>query len=53
MLKISPFFELAEKLGSFLSNLVNGVIEEVMIYYSGDLSEFDVRPLTRKQLKAY
>jgi len=51
MLKISPFFELAEKLGSFLSNLVNGVVEEITIHYSGDVSEFDVRPLTRNTLK--
>ena len=34
MLKIGPFFELAEKLGSFLSSLADGVIEEVTIHYS-------------------
>ena len=49
--KIRPFFELSEKLGSFLSNLVNGVIEEITIHYSGDLAELDVRPLTRNTLK--
>ncbi len=51
MLKIGPFFELSEKLGSFLSSLVDGVVEEVTIHYSGDLSELDVRPLTRNTLK--
>ena len=51
MLKISPFFELAEKLGAFLSNLADGVIEEVTIHYLGELSSFDVRPLTRNTLK--
>jgi len=51
MVKIKPFFELAEKLGSFLSNLIDGVIEDVSIKYSGDLSGFDVRPLTRNTVK--
>ena len=51
MLKIEPFFNLAEKLGSFLSSLADGVIEDVSIYYSGELAEFDVRPLTRNTLK--
>ncbi|WP_203247114.1 phosphoglycerate dehydrogenase [Sporosarcina beigongshangi] len=49
--KIEPFFDLAEKLGIFLSRLSNKVIEEVNIYYSGDLAESDVRPLTRNTLK--
>lgn len=49
--KIRPFFELSEKLGAFLSHLVNGVIEEITIHYSGDLAELDVRPLTRNTLK--
>lgn len=51
MIKIGPFFELAEKLGSFLSRLTDGVIEEVTIHYLGELSSFDVRPLTRNTLK--
>ncbi|WP_342515026.1 phosphoglycerate dehydrogenase [Sporosarcina sp. FSL K6-1522] len=49
--KIEPFFDLAEKLGIFLSRLSNKVIEEVNIYYSGELAESDVRPLTRNTLK--
>lgn len=51
MLKIGPFFELSEKLGSFLSSMADGVIEEVTIHYFGELSSFDVRPLTRNTLK--
>lgn len=51
MEKLGPFFDLAEKLGSFLSGLVEGPIEEVTIQYSGDLSTFDVRPLTRNTMK--
>lgn len=49
--KIEPFFNLGEKLGVFLSRLADSVVEEVNIYYSGELSEFDVRPLTRNTLK--
>lgn len=51
MLKIGPFFELSEKLGTFLSSMADGVIEEVTIHYAGELSSFDVRPLTRNTLK--
>lgn len=51
MEKLGPFFDLAEKLGSFVSSLVDDVIEEVTIKYSGDLSSFDVRPLTRNTMK--
>lgn len=51
MEKLGPFFDLAENLGSFLSSLTEGVIEEVTIKYSGDLSTYDVRPLTRNTLK--
>lgn len=49
--KIEPFFDLTEKLGIFLSRLSNKVIEEVNIYYHGELAESDVRPLTRNTLK--
>ena len=51
MLKIEPFFDLSEKLGLFLSSLAEGVIEEVNIYYSGEVAEFDVRPLSRNTIK--
>lgn len=51
MAKLGPFFDLAEKLGSFLSSLVDGVVEEITIHYQGDLATFDVRPLTRNTLK--
>ncbi|MFD1928406.1 phosphoglycerate dehydrogenase [Sporosarcina siberiensis] len=51
MLKIAPFFDLSEKLGAFLSSLSDGVIEEVNIFYSGEVATNDVRPLTRNTLK--
>lgn len=49
--KIEPFFNLVEKLGAFLSDLADGVPEEVNITYSGELSNIDVRPLSRNAVK--
>jgi D-3-phosphoglycerate dehydrogenase len=49
--KIEPYFNLVEKLGTFLSDLTAGVAEEVNITYSGELSNIDVRPLTRNAIK--
>lgn len=51
MNKIEPYFNLAEKLGLFLMDLTNEVVEEVNIYYAGDLSEVEVAPLTRNTVK--
>ncbi|KXH87073.1 phosphoglycerate dehydrogenase [Sporosarcina sp. HYO08] len=49
--KVEPFFDLVDKLGVFVSRLAEGVIEEINIYYSGELAESDVRPLTRNTVK--
>lgn len=49
--KVAPFFDLTEKLGVFISQLIEGIVEEVTIHYYGDLAGFDVRPLTRNTLK--
>ncbi|PAV29840.1 phosphoglycerate dehydrogenase [Virgibacillus profundi] len=49
--KIEPYFNLAEKLGDFLIHLTDEVIEEVNIYYSGDLYDVEVAPLTRNTVK--
>ncbi|GAA0595406.1 phosphoglycerate dehydrogenase [Virgibacillus siamensis] len=51
MYKIEPYFMLAEKLGNFLIHLADEVIEEVNIYYAGDLNELEVAPLTRNTVK--
>ncbi|WP_226038282.1 phosphoglycerate dehydrogenase [Aquibacillus saliphilus] len=51
MKKIEPYFYLSEKLGAFLTRLTQDVIEEVNIYYSGELAEVEVAPLTRNTLK--
>lgn len=49
--KVGPFFDLAEKLGAFVSQLTDGIVEEITIQYYGELAEFDVRSLTRNTLK--
>ncbi len=49
--KIEPFFDLAEKLGAFLSRLSDQPLTDVNIRYSGDLADCDVRPLTRNAMK--
>lgn len=49
--QVEPFFELAEKLGDFLSQLTEEAIKEVNISYAGEVANYDVRPLTSNGLK--
>ncbi|WP_163538789.1 phosphoglycerate dehydrogenase [Gracilibacillus sp. YIM 98692] len=51
MNKIEPYFHLSEKLGTFLTNVTDGVVEEINISYSGELTELEVAPLTRNTIK--
>ncbi|TQR19354.1 phosphoglycerate dehydrogenase [Psychrobacillus vulpis] len=51
MAKIEPYFNLVEKLGAFLNDLADGVAEELNIYYSGELANMTVGPLTRNAVK--
>ena len=44
--KIKPYMDLAEKLGSFQSQLESGALKEITIEYSGDIVELDVTPIT-------
>lgn len=53
MKKIEPYFNLAEKLGIFLSHISDKGIEELNVYYAGDLSANDVAPITRNAVKGY
>lgn len=48
---LSPFLPLLEKLGKVHSQMCEGRIESVEISYCGELSEYDVAPLTRVFLK--
>ncbi|MRG86806.1 phosphoglycerate dehydrogenase [Salinibacillus xinjiangensis] len=51
MKRIEPYFNLSEKLGTFVAHIAKEAVEEVNIYYSGDLTEHDVTPLTRNTVK--
>lgn len=49
--KIRPFLDLAEKLGKFQAQMLNGRIEKVEAVYSGELARYDVNPITTILLK--
>ncbi|MDO7788820.1 phosphoglycerate dehydrogenase [Desulforamulus aquiferis] len=49
--KIRPFLDLAEKLGKFQAQMLNGRVEKVEVVYSGDLARYDVNPITTILLK--
>ena len=49
--KVEPFFELGEKIGAFAMNLTEEAVNEINIYYSGDVANYDVRPLTNNTVK--
>ncbi|HWK21695.1 MAG TPA: phosphoglycerate dehydrogenase [Ureibacillus sp.] len=49
--QVEPFFELAEKLGKFLSQVTNEPIKEISLSYAGEVANYDVRPLTSNNLK--
>ncbi len=51
MNKIRPYFNLSEKLGSFVAHLVEEPIQEVTVYFAGELANMDVSPLTRNTVK--
>ena len=50
--ELTPYMELCEKLGSFISQAVNGKIKEIEIVYSGELAEIEsLELLTRTVIK--
>ena len=51
MARIEPYFNMAEKMGTFLTDLTREVVEEVNIYYAGELMDLEVAPLTRNTVK--
>ena len=51
--KIEPYFYLSEKLGLFLAHLGEDVVEEMNISYSGDLTAFEIAPLTQNTVKGF
>ena len=48
---LSPYLTLAERMGSFQSQIISGAVEEVAIEYSGDIINFDLSPITIFLLK--
>ncbi|GIP15176.1 D-3-phosphoglycerate dehydrogenase [Paenibacillus montaniterrae] len=44
---LEPYFELGEKLGTFIAQSTEGAVEDITVSYSGELSEVDTQPLTR------
>lgn len=51
MEKLSPYFTLSERLGSFVSRIAEGTFEKINVYYSGELLDIDTTPLTRIAVK--
>jgi D-3-phosphoglycerate dehydrogenase len=50
---LRPYLRLAEKLGSFLGQISNYAIEEVLIEYHGEVLEYETKPITISVLKGF
>jgi D-3-phosphoglycerate dehydrogenase len=48
---LKPYLRLAERLGSFLGQISNYAIEEVVIEYQGEVVEYGTKPITISVLK--
>jgi D-3-phosphoglycerate dehydrogenase len=48
---LRPYLRLGEKVGSFLGQISNYAIEEVLIEYHGELVEYGIKPVTTSILK--
>jgi len=48
---MNPYINLAEKLGSFSSQLVEGRLKEINLNYSGQLAQYDISPITLALIK--
>lgn len=51
--KLTPYVNLAEKLGSFLGQFYKGKINSIEISYRGEIIEYDTTPLTLAALKGF
>ncbi|MBS3906031.1 MAG: phosphoglycerate dehydrogenase [Syntrophaceae bacterium] len=51
LLFLRPYLRLGEKLGSFLGQISNYAIEEVLIEYHGEILEYGTKPITISVLK--
>ena len=48
---LDPYINLADKMGSFAAQLVEGRFQELSIVYSGDIIQYDLKPLTMSLAK--
>jgi len=53
MAKIQPYLKLAEKLGKFQAQLVEGRVNKLEIVYYGELAQEDVKPVTTAVVKGF
>lgn len=51
LLFMRPYLRLGEKLGSFIGQISNYAIEEVLIEYQGEIVEYGTKPITTSILK--
>lgn len=51
--RLRPYIDLAEKLGSFASQIFEGGITEISIEYQGDASEINTEPVTIAAIKGF
>jgi len=49
--QVKPYLTLAEKMGSFQAQIASGSIKEVIAEYSGEVTTYDLTPLTISILK--
>ncbi len=53
MAVVKPYLSLAEKMGRFTSQLIDGRVNKIEITYSGDLANQEVAPITTALLKGF
>jgi D-3-phosphoglycerate dehydrogenase len=51
LVRMKPYLNLAERLGSFQGQVLSGGLQEVLIEYSGEVAEMNVQPITVSLLK--
>lgn len=49
--KVEPYMNLAEKLGSFIVQMVEGGLREVAVKYSGEAAVLEIKPISAALLK--
>ncbi|MFH1318608.1 MAG: phosphoglycerate dehydrogenase, partial [Candidatus Omnitrophota bacterium] len=50
---LSPYIYLAERLGNFSSQLSEGRIKKIYIYYSGEITQHDITPISMALVKGF